>query len=90
MEELSELGRMLVVGQALLDDDRTADYLMRRVSVSAATLKRYLGELRSFGCLIVSRRESSGWVYRLENRGEVRTRLERWLELERTRSLVGP
>ena len=90
MGDLSELGKVLVVGNALVEADRSAEYLARRVGVSAATLKRYLGELRHFGCLIVSRREASGWVYRLENVGEVRKRLGRWLELEGSRTLLEP
>lgn len=88
MEELSELGKILVVGSELLGADRSADYLGRRVGVSRATLMRYLGELRHLGCQVVSRREVTGSVYRLENGEAVTPRLLRWLDLERKRTLL--
>ena len=88
MDELSEMGKILVVGHELLGSDRTADYLGRRVGVSRATLMRYLGELRHLGCKIVSRRESGTPTYRLENPDEVVLRMSRWLDLERKRTLL--
>lgn len=88
MEGYSELAKILICGNALVEGDRTAEYLARCVNVSAATVKRYLGELRHLGCQIVSRREGSGWVYRLENRGEVCKRLGLWLQLEQERTLL--
>ena len=76
---MSELCKILTVGDQLLQGDRTAEALAAVVEVSVPTLKRYLGELRHLGCQIVSRRESSGWVYRLENPEAVELRLGRWL-----------
>lgn len=88
MNDLSEWGKILAVGEKLLDQDLSADALCSRAGVSVATLKRYLAELRHVGCQIVSRREPSGWVYRLENAEAVRVILLRWLDLERRRTLV--
>lgn len=89
MGELSELGKILMVGRELLvKGDRSADHLAKLVGVSPATLKRYLADLRHLGCEIVSRRESGGWVYRLENGDAVQVRMLRWLDLERKRTLV--
>ena len=85
---MSELCKILTVGDQLLQGDRTAEALAAVVEVSVPTLKRYLGELRHLGCQIVSRRESSGWVYRLENPEAVELRLGRWLRLERGRTLL--
>ena len=88
MSDKSELCKILTVGDQLLQGDRTAEALAAVVEVSVPTLKRYLGELRHLGCQIVSRRESSGWVYRLENPEAVELRLGRWLRLERGRTLL--
>lgn len=88
MNDLSEWGKILAVGEMLLDQDLSADALFSRAGVSVATLKRYLAELRHVGCQIVSRREVAGWVYRLENAEAVRVILLRWLDLERRRTLV--
>ena len=85
---MSELLKILLVGQELLGVDRSLAYLVQRSGVSPATLKRYLGELRHLGCQIVSRRESGGWVYRLENAEAVQRLLLRWIELERGRTLL--
>jgi hypothetical protein len=43
---MSELLKILLVGQELLGVDRSLAYLVHRSGVSPATLKRYLGELR--------------------------------------------
>jgi hypothetical protein len=88
MNDKSELCKILTVGDQLLQGDRTAEALAAVVQVSVPTLKRYLGELRHLGCQIVSRRESSGWVYRLENPEAVELKLGRWLRLERARTLI--
>ena len=85
---MSELCKILTVGDQLLQGDRTAEALAAVVEVSVPTLKRYLGELRHLGCQIVSRRDSSGWVYRLENPEAVELKLGRWLRLERARTLI--
>lgn len=68
--------------------NRTALYLAERVGVSRATLMRYLGELRHLGCRIVSVRDSSGSVYRLENGEDVVVKMSRWLTLEQERTLL--
>ena len=88
MNDKSELCKILSVGDQLLQGDRTAEALAAVVQVSVPTLKRYLGELRHLGCQIVSRRESAGWVYRLENPEAVELKLGRWLRLERGRTLI--
>lgn len=85
---MSELLKILLVGQELLGVDRSLAYLVQRAGCSPATLKRYLAELRHLGCQVVSRRESGGWVYRLENPEAVQVRLVRWIELERSRTLL--
>lgn len=88
MENVSELCKVLIVGHELLAFDRSAAYLADRVGVSRATLMRYLGELRHMGCRIVSVRDSSGSVYRLENPDDVVVRMSNWLRLERERTLL--
>jgi DNA-binding IclR family transcriptional regulator len=85
---MSELLKILLVGQELLGVDRSLTYLVQRAGCSPATMKRYLAELRHLGCQIVSRRESGGWVYRLENADAVQRLLLRWIELERGRTLL--
>jgi len=86
---MSELLNVLLVGQELLGVDRSLAYLVQRAGCSPATLKRYLAVLRHLGCQVVSRRESGGWVYRLENADVVQARLLVWLDLEQRRTLVG-
>lgn len=89
MAELSELGRMLMVGRELgIKGDQPSEHLANMVGVSGATLKRYLAELRLLGAVVVSRRVSGGWVYRFENWDDCAERLLRWLELERSRRLL--
>ena len=88
MEQKSELAKILMVGAELLTADRSAKYLCDHVGVSRATVMRYLGELRHLGCQIVSRRDASGSLYRLENGAACADRLRRWLELELSRSVV--
>ena len=85
---MSELLRVLLVGQELLGGDRSLAYLVGRVGCSPATAKRCISELRHLGCQVVSRCGPSGWVYRLENAEAVQARLVRWIELERSRSLL--
>ena len=85
---MSELCKILMVGDQLLQGDRSAEDLAASVDVSVPTLKRYLGELRHLGCQIISRRESAGWVYRLENPEAVELKLGRWLRLEKGRTLL--
>ena len=60
---MSELCKILTVGDQLLQGDRTAEALAAVVEVSVPTLKRYLGELRHLGCQIVSRRESVSYTH---------------------------
>ncbi len=88
MENVSELCKVLIVGHELLGCDRSALYLADRVGVSRATLMRYLGDLRHMGCCIVSVRDSSGSVYRLENGEDVVDKMSRWLRLEQERTLL--
>lgn len=85
---MSELLRVLLVGQELLGADRSLAYLVERAGCSPATVKRCIAELRHLGCQVVSRCDSGGWVYRLENAEAVQARLVRWIELEQSRSLV--
>ena len=87
---MSDLCKILLVGQELLGVDRSAEYLRSRLDVSPATLKRYIEELRHLGCRVVSVRNLGGWVYRLENAEQVVERLSTWLRLERQRTLLGP
>lgn len=86
---MSELLKILTVGQELTFNDCTAEYLRRRVEVRPATLKRYIAELRHLGCRVVSVR-NPGCVYRLENIEAVVDRLTVWLLLEYQRTLIGP
>lgn len=85
---MSEMRNILSVGGRLMQGPATALELSTWVEVSPATLKRYLGELRQMGCVIVSVREADSWSYRLENAADVSGRLVRWLELETTRKLT--
>lgn len=85
---MSELAKILMIGFHLLARDCSSDYLAEQVCVSLPTVKRYVIELRQLGCEIVSRREPSGWVYRLENPKAVEARLCSWLDLELNRTLI--
>ena len=85
---MSELAKMLMVGFHLLAGDATAEHLAEQVQVSPATLKRYVLELRHMGAVIVSRREGSAWLYRIENAEAVQSRLCSWLDHEISRTLI--
>ena len=84
---MSELLRILEVGEALLTSDRTLAGLLEISGSSRASVMRRLGELRNMGCKIVSVREAGRSVYRLENPSEVCGRLMSWARLERDRDL---
>ena len=86
--KMSELAKMLMVGFHLLAGDATAEHLAEQVQVSPATLKRYVLELRHMGAVIVSRREGSAWLYRIENAEAVQSRLCSWLDHEISRTLI--
>jgi len=55
---------------------------------SVATLKRRLADARHLGAHVESLKIGTRWVYHLANQAAVSARLARWLDLERTRSLV--
>lgn len=84
----SELYKMLSAARALYDEDLSAVELGSVINGSPATLKRYIAELRHMGCDIVSLRRPDATVYSLVNKFEVKDRLNRWLILERERSLL--
>lgn len=56
--------------------------------MSIATLKRHLFEARSLGANIESIKFGKSSCYHLKNKDEIRGRLNRWIELEKTRDLT--
>lgn len=85
---MSELAKALMVGFQLLAADQSADYLAQEVAVSIPTIRRYIADLRHWGCEIEAVRTPSGYAYRLANKSAVVDRLCTWLELEMNRNLV--
>nr|CDL66798.1 unnamed protein product [uncultured bacterium] len=66
----------------------SAAELQAQFGLSIATLKRHLAEARHLGAQIESIKLGKTSTYMLTNRQEVSVRLERWLELERSRDLT--
>lgn len=56
--------------------------------MSIATLKRHIAEARLLGADIASLKSGKSWNYQLNNKADIRVRLARWIELERTRDLT--
>lgn len=79
----------LEVVAAAADGPVSASDLCERFGVSVPTLKRAIAEARHLGADVYSLRAGAGWGYVLGNEPAVRARLARWLDLERSRSLVG-
>jgi len=67
---------------------RSAAALCAEFGLSVATLKRRLADVRNMGAHIESVKIGARWVYHLANEPMVSARLARWIELERSRSLV--
>jgi predicted transcriptional regulator len=65
-----------------------AESICQRFGISVATLKRRLDEARHLGAHVESVKVGREWVYHLANADSVSARLSRWLDLERSRSLV--
>jgi predicted DNA-binding transcriptional regulator YafY len=80
----------LEIISALSRTDSTAAELQSQFDLSVATLKRHLAEARHLGAKIESVKLGNVSTYTLRNGPEVSTRLDRWLELERSRDLIEP
>lgn len=57
-------------------------------SIGIATLKRHIAEARLLGANIESIKFGKSWCYHLKNKDEIRVRLFRWIELEKSRDLT--
>jgi len=68
--------------------DASCETLGRQYDLAPATVKRYLAEARLLGAVIVSSRVGGSWVYELRNWCSIKVRTLRWLELEKSRSLL--
>ena len=74
---------------ALGDRPSTAAELQAQFgAISIATLKRHINEARQLGADIQSVKSGKFWCYQLNNEKDVRVRLARWLELEKSRDLT--
>jgi len=78
----------LEIIEALGFDDISLDALTVGFELAPATVKRYLAEARLLGADIVSSRVGGVWVYELRNWPAIKARTLRWIELEKTRSLL--
>lgn len=86
---MNSLLTTLEIISALAHKGATAADLQAQFGLSIATLKRHLAEARHLGASIESVKLGNVSTYLLKNRKEVSERLEKWLELERSRDLVG-
>lgn len=66
----------------------TAAELQSFYPISIATLKRHLAEARHLGADIESVKSGKTSTYHLRNADQVSKRLQRWIELERSRDLI--
>lgn len=66
----------------------SAAELQAQFGISIATLKRHLAEARELGADIQSEKVQAVSRYVLRNHHEISLRLNRWLELERSRDLT--
>ncbi len=80
----------LEIISALSDADATAAQMQTQFDLSIATLKRHIAEARHLGAKIESVKLGKISTYTLQNSQEVTARLDRWLELERSRDLTKP
>lgn len=80
----------LEIIEALSRADATAAQLQTQFDLSIATLKRHIAEARHLGAKIESVKLGKVSTYTLRNGQEVTGRLDRWLELERSRDLTKP
>lgn len=80
----------LEIIEALSSADATAAQLQTQFDLSIATLKRHIAEARHLGAKIESVKLGKVSTYTLRNGQEVTARLDRWLELERSRDLTKP
>ena len=80
----------LEIISALSGADATAAQLQTQFNLSIATLKRHIAEARHLGAKIESVKLGKVSTYTLRNSQEVTARLDRWLELERSRDLTKP
>jgi predicted transcriptional regulator len=86
---MNSLLTTLEIISSLSHKGATAADLQAQFGLSIATLKRHLAEARHLGAIIQSVKLGNVSTYQLENQKEVSSRLEKWLELERSRDLVG-
>lgn len=85
---MNSLLTTLEIISVLTRDTASASELQATFGISIATLKRHIAEARSLGADILSIKSGTTWTYVLQNSAQVRTRLNRWIELERTRDLT--
>lgn len=80
--------KTLQVIESLSRYDAGTETLGRQLDLSPATVKRYISDARLLGADIVSARVGGLWVYELRNWDAIKARTLRWIELEKTRSLL--
>ena len=85
----NELLTILSIVDAIrLNGTVSAAKLCELFDCSVPTLKRRIDDARNLGAHVESVKAGHKWVYHLANAEMVAPRLERWIELERARSLV--
>ena len=81
--------RILRLLLAIGDGEASAEELAARLSVSPATFKRDVGELRRLGADVAAFMDrGGGWRYRTKNWRAVQERARIWLELEEEQTLL--
>jgi len=84
----SELLQILELVRCIQTRPTSARDLCAFADCSLSTLSRRLAEAARLGAHVESIKVGKRWVYHLGNAAQVGPRLDRWIELERARSLV--
>lgn len=68
----------------------SAEFLSTYLGISDRTLKRHIASARHLGADIRPFRAGRHWIYECVNRDDIKKlgRLQRWIELEESRTLV--
>jgi hypothetical protein len=77
-----EIVHFLSAGSASLSE------IVTRFDSSPAGVKRHLAEARTLGAVVVSSKAGASWAYTLQNWPAIEARTLRWIDLERSRTLL--
>lgn len=93
---MTELGQTLEMVQRLIHQPRTKERMMDAMGVSERTLKRRIAEARHLGVELTARqievnergKLTGPYYWEVTNAPEIQAQLNRWLALERARTLT--